>query len=88
MERERVVLDGGSFIGADLSGKILVYKGGKMPNLAGATLKGVGIELEDAAADTILTIAYLESLFPDFFGQVVEKAREDIKKRTKRIPTH
>jgi hypothetical protein len=88
MGKERVVLDGGSFIGADLRGKVLIYRGGAAPNLAGANIAGVDIELEDVAARTILTLAYIETASPGLIGKLLEKVRKDLTARTKKIPTH
>lgn len=86
--QEKIVVDGGSFVHAHLIQCTLIYRGGKVPNLAACHTENCTWSIEDKALNTLLFIAYLEKGQPQSAAELLEKIRRDVLSMLNRLPEH
>lgn len=75
---EKILLDGGSFIAADLTGKPLLYAGGQPPDLLNAKLDKAQWYFEGTAANTLAMMAVLDILEPGFAQRAINEFKKQM----------
>ena len=77
----QVEVDGGSFVGTHFEYCALIYRGGKIPNMDGATTNNCNWNFKDAAAMTVHMLAYLELINDPSAKSMIETAKKKVKER-------
>lgn len=78
---DKIKLDGGSFIGADLRGKPLLYAGGPPPDFLNAQLDKAQWYFEGGAANTLAMMAILDILEPGFAQRAIDEFKKQVSYR-------